>query len=199
MQKLGKVTGIDFSSEALYFAKKRGIKVKKASVEKLPFKDNTFDVVISIDVLNHKSIKNDLTALSEIYRVLKPNGITIIRIPANSWMHLNHDRQVHMKYRINKNELLDKLLKSGFIVEKLSFINLVLFPLSLGRFIWEKTQKQKKVDSLISNVNPLINILLIKILLFEAAVFKKINLPIGIGLMTVSRKPKPSLHLRANL
>jgi len=39
----------------------------------LPFLDNSFDVVISMGVLEH--VPNDLKSLQEIYRVLKKNGL----------------------------------------------------------------------------------------------------------------------------
>lgn len=46
-----------------------------AEIEKLPFEDNTFDTVLSIDVLC--SVKDFKVALEEIKRVLKPKGRVI--------------------------------------------------------------------------------------------------------------------------
>jgi SAM-dependent methyltransferase len=43
------------------------------------FNDNTFDIVICFHVLEH--IKDDIKAISEIKRVLKPNGLTFISVP----------------------------------------------------------------------------------------------------------------------
>ncbi len=45
----------------------------------LPFKDNTFDMVYSIDVIEH--ILDDILFLSENYRVLKNNGIAVLGTP----------------------------------------------------------------------------------------------------------------------
>lgn len=45
----------------------------------LPFKDADFDFVCACHVLEH--IKDDYKALSEIRRVLKPNGIAILSVP----------------------------------------------------------------------------------------------------------------------
>ncbi len=52
-QKKCRVTGVDISDVALKLAKERGIHVKNASAEKLPFRDNRFDVVILREVLTH--------------------------------------------------------------------------------------------------------------------------------------------------
>ena len=45
----------------------------------LPFADAEFDVVCACHVLEH--IKDDLKAISEIRRVLKPDGIAILAVP----------------------------------------------------------------------------------------------------------------------
>lgn len=46
--------------------------------EKLPFEDNSFDVVYSVSVLEHIASGNDLIVLSEMLRVLKVGGKLII-------------------------------------------------------------------------------------------------------------------------
>src|SRR3990172_12360899 len=46
--------GVDLSGEAVKYAKKRGHKnIRKANALKLPFKNNFFDAVLFLDVLEH--------------------------------------------------------------------------------------------------------------------------------------------------
>jgi ubiquinone/menaquinone biosynthesis C-methylase UbiE len=47
----------------------------------LPIKDNSFDTVYSLLVLQHLSKENGKDVLKEIRRVLKPNGVAYIRVP----------------------------------------------------------------------------------------------------------------------
>lgn len=56
------------------------LKIKFASVEKLPFKENTFDFYLSLGVIEHFR-DGPYKALKEAYRVLKPEGIAIIEVP----------------------------------------------------------------------------------------------------------------------
>lgn len=51
----------------------------KMDIHQMPFKDNTFDVVLCNHVLEH--VTDDIRAMSEIRRVLKPGGWAIMQIP----------------------------------------------------------------------------------------------------------------------
>ncbi len=188
MSKMGRVEAIDFSPEAVKFSKRRKIKVQQASIEKLPFPDDSFDVVVSIDVLTAASIKNDQVALREFNRLLKPGGILIMRVSAYPWLKLIHDKHVHMRHRYERVELFNKLNKANFATEKLSFIHSFLFPLIIVRHLWENFIKPKESKSAVGKIHPLLNSFLTKLLLFEAKLFLKINLPFGLGLVSVSRK-----------
>ncbi|OGM27019.1 hypothetical protein A2627_02520 [Candidatus Woesebacteria bacterium RIFCSPHIGHO2_01_FULL_39_28] len=131
LAKFGKVYAIDISCQAVKYSRQRKVNAIKASITKIPFSSNFFDLVISNDVIYHKKVANDITALSEMYRVLKDKGILILRVPAIKWLATNHDKFVHTRERYSKNSLLEKLTKSGFQVEKLFYTNLLLVPVAL--------------------------------------------------------------------
>lgn len=76
----GDVKGIDPASKRLEKARKRAkkegldIDFKEASIEKIPFEDNSFDVVTSTFMFHHLSVKSKKEGLRQIQRVLKPEG-----------------------------------------------------------------------------------------------------------------------------
>jgi len=51
----------------------------KADICKLPFDDNSFDIILCNHVLEH--IPDDTKAMQELYRVLKVGGMGILQIP----------------------------------------------------------------------------------------------------------------------
>lgn len=105
-----KIVGIDISETYTQKAKTitqndKRVEVAVASIYKLPFKDNYFDCVVCSEVLEH--LDDDLKALQELRRVLKPNGILLITVPHNRfpllWDPLNWFLMKLFRTHINKN------------------------------------------------------------------------------------------------
>jgi ubiquinone/menaquinone biosynthesis C-methylase UbiE len=75
----GRVCGIDLTREMVEHARKNladsgmnNIEITHVSSEKIPYRDNTFDTVISNGVINLSPCKQEL--FQEIFRVLKNSG-----------------------------------------------------------------------------------------------------------------------------
>jgi SAM-dependent methyltransferase len=51
----------------------------KMDIHQIPFSENTFDVILCNHVLEH--VQDDIIAMSEIKRVLKPGGFSILQVP----------------------------------------------------------------------------------------------------------------------
>ena len=80
--KLGaNVYGIDIGSNLIKICKKRYPKGKfsVASAERIPFKDNSFDIILCTEVIEH--VNNQQKVIDEIFRVLKQGGHLVITTP----------------------------------------------------------------------------------------------------------------------
>jgi ubiquinone/menaquinone biosynthesis C-methylase UbiE len=82
----GKVVGIDLSNGMLATATAKAEKLglaekvefRRMDAEKLEFSDESFETVVSLFALLH--FPDPLTALKEIYRVMKPNGKLVVAV-----------------------------------------------------------------------------------------------------------------------
>lgn len=79
------VQGIDISSESILNAQMKygaeNLRFVTGSIELLPFEDNSFDVVVSFETLEHVDEETQLRFLQEIRRVLTIDGTLIISTP----------------------------------------------------------------------------------------------------------------------
>ena len=79
VQSLNNAIGLDYNYAKLRFIRRFAIPLVNATAFALPFKDASFDCVISSQVIEH--IKYDESIFSEMYRVLQPNGALILGTP----------------------------------------------------------------------------------------------------------------------
>ena len=104
----------------------------EADICNLPFKDNSYDVILCNHVLEH--IPDDQKAMQELFRVLKPGGWGVFQIPQdlqraktfedNSITDRKERAAIFGQYdhvRIYGRDYFDKLRKVGFDVEEVNF------------------------------------------------------------------------------
>lgn len=191
LERFGRVTGIDLAPEAVVLAKQRGLKqLAQSSVSAIPFRDGAFDVVTSFDVLYHLNVDDDRLALAEIHRVLRPGGVALIRLPAFDWIRGAHDEVVHTRHRYTRDELCGKLESVGFLVERSTYANFLLFPLAPVKRYLELRNGSHEATDLWRPPGP-INRLLTDLLSLEALPARTVGLPWGLSVFAVARRVDP--------
>lgn len=87
-----------------------------ADITKLPFKDNSIDVIICESVLEH--VKNPLVIIKEIERVLKIGGLVYLSVPFIAGFHSSPN-----DYYRWSNQGIKELMGQGFIEEEIGIRN----------------------------------------------------------------------------
>jgi SAM-dependent methyltransferase len=125
------LAGLEFDAEAAAIAAaKTGLPVEAGSVNALPYPAESFDAVVSADVLCHGGVDQD-AALAEFRRCLRPGGLLLLNLPAYQWMASAHDRHVHNVRRYTAGQACRLLAGAGFAPVVCGYWNSLLFPLML--------------------------------------------------------------------
>jgi ubiquinone/menaquinone biosynthesis C-methylase UbiE len=90
--------------------------------------DKKFDVIYTSNVLEH--IEDDLLALKELNSKLKKDGAIVIYVPAFQMLYSEFDKKIGHYRRYEKQDLLQKLNRAGFVVDSAYFSD------SIGFFAW---------------------------------------------------------------
>ena len=143
----GKVTGLDMTEPMIRKAREncsklnyKNVEFVLGDIEKMPFKDNLFDVVISNCVLN--LVPDKTKAFSEIFRVLKTGGhfsVSDVVIKGVLSEKMKKDAEMYAGCVSGASEMTEYLK----IIENSGFLNV-------------KVHKQKEIklpDSLLSEYN----------------------------------------------
>ena len=86
------VTGIDLKFSPPFHP---ALKKVTANATKLPFKNNTYDVVVSVDMLEHLNANNRLLAIDEMLRVVRK--VLFIAVPCGD-ISAKQDRELDKLY-----------------------------------------------------------------------------------------------------
>lgn len=183
----GTVISADFSPFALSFSRRRGIHcLCAADAMRLPFRNNSFDLIVALDILEHLS--DDDAALCEFQRVLKPGGHVIVTVPAYRGLWSGHDEALMHFRRYVAREIRDRFAAAGFQIQKLSYAMTFLFPVVwLVRKLSALRAGEPKAS--LVPVPRSINRLLVSLLTLENALIRRLNLPFGVTVFCLARRP----------
>jgi SAM-dependent methyltransferase len=179
------VRGLDLHDEAILWCASKGLgNVDKGDICNIPSPDHVYDLVMATDIIEH--VDDDITALREIARVLKPSGRAIITVPTFPSLWGLQDIVSHHKRRYKKQELVFKLNKAGLITDKCFYFNyLLFFPIWFTRQVIHLLRLNLSSENQLNSVY--INKLLRFIFMIDIATAKIFNPPFGVSALAVVR------------
>ena len=182
--------GLDVSSTALAHCRSRGVPLLvQGDGARVPFRANTFDVVLALDVIEH--IQDDRSALKGLIDILRPGGRLVLFTPAFPFLWSAQDRVSHHYRRYTAAELRTKLDSAGYTVEKLSYANTILFPIVWAGRTWLRVSGRGETVKDENHLHPAwSNGVLTRLFSMERPLLRRWDMPFGVSLLAVAARPR---------
>jgi ubiquinone/menaquinone biosynthesis C-methylase UbiE len=140
------IIGLEMDDKLVELLKNRQLKVIKGIAEAIPFENDSFDVVLCEEVIEH--IKMQSSVINEVHRVLKSHGVAVFTTPNKyiyrTLMWINNLRRLDFKIPIYKNPTpghISELTSKGFrnlFKEKFDIIDFIPLNSYLPKTILKK-------------------------------------------------------------
>lgn len=182
--------GLDFEKKAIDYGVSSGIKnLAVGSGDKLKYTDASFDLITSLDVLEH--IKDEKPVITELVRVLKPGGKMIIIVPAYQWLWGIQDETSHHFRRYTTKSLINVFEDfSELKVVRKTYFNTFLFPAIVVVRLFSRWFNIKNRESDFDIGNRFLNVLFYSIFSIESYLLKFMKFPFGVSILIILRKVK---------
>ena len=184
------LTGIDASTHAIELAAARNLNatLRPANVHDLPFAENDFDFVLSLDVLSHAGV-DDALATHEMQRVLRPGGRLLLNLAALDFLKGAHDCAVEVDRRYTRPQVRALLTGANFQIERVTYWNAALTPpIAFMRWLSRRRTPSAEARSDFRSLPPLLNALLKSVAALELRASRHVSLPFGTSLFAIARK-----------
>ncbi|MBC7898949.1 MAG: class I SAM-dependent methyltransferase [Saprospiraceae bacterium] len=185
LAQFGESKGVDVSDDALEFCRQKGLKVQKGLAETLPYEDESFDITTALDVIEH--LDDDVAGLKEMHRVTKTGGHSLIFVPAFMWLWGVQDDISHHRIRYTRKQIVERLGKAGFTVQRATYANWTFFaPILAGRTLMKLTgiKPESENNIGISALNGIFG----RLFGAERLWLKNFNFPFGVSIVIVAKK-----------
>ncbi len=182
----GKVVGLDI--EAIHANGLQGnLGFVVGSLEQSPIADESFDVVMALDVLEH--LDDDSAGLREAARMVKPGGLLLITVPALPSLWGGQDVVSEHRRRYTKRALKRLFEEVGLTGHRISYFNTLLFPLAAGvRWSRRALGKANRARSDFEDNRPgVVNEVLARVFSAESYLIKYAPMPVGVSLLATYR------------
>ncbi len=181
--------GIDYSGLALKICAQAGFdRLARGDLNNLPFRKQTFDTVLLMDVIEH--LEDDVGLLKSAGDVCAADGRLVVAVPAFQLLWSQHDVTFQHYRRYSAKQLHAVIRAAGLEPERTTYTNSLLFPAAL---VWRLLSYRLGVGrfSPATDFWPVpkwLNAILTQIYRVEAWLLRRFDLPVGVSVVCVARK-----------
>lgn len=186
------VVGADVVKEPLYRLARDlpGVPLIRFDLLRCPLPDQSVDALVMLNVLEH--IEDDVGALKNALKLLKPGGSLVIEVPAGPHLYDAYDAELHHFRRYSATELKHKLNEAGFRAVRQSHLGFVLYPAFVAVKLLNKWMPSRGKAPVVRNqaASTAGSLLVRWAMNVEANYLANFRLPFGIRALAVARRPE---------
>ena len=184
-----RAVGVDRSMEALRLCSVRNQRWNAQSdAAALPFADGRFSGALLLDVLYHRAVGDPVAVLREARRVIIPGGHILVNVPAYEWLRSSHDDAIHTGRRFSRPQLKRFFDAADFEAVRISYWNSILFPAAATVRLARRNSRRESSDLEGYRHGPG-EVAAGTALAVERGLMRVVNLPFGLSLFAVVRRP----------
>jgi SAM-dependent methyltransferase len=188
LRPYGSAFGFDLTPAGLAHARAAGLRLARADMAAIPFQSGRFDIVTSFDVLQY--VRDDGGVMHEIARVIKPGGGLVVTAAALDLLRGGHAGTWPEVRRYTTARMRSIVESAGLTIRHLTYLFATLFPAMLavrmagraggaGRDDWEMRVPAAPINATLTGM-----------LAVEAALSRRIPMPVGSSVLVVATKPR---------
>jgi SAM-dependent methyltransferase len=181
-----RITGVDQSPDAIRFCAEKGLgAVQLGDIRALQLPDRRFDLILATDVIEH--VDDDLAALRELRRVLRPGGYLLLTVPAFRLLWGLQDDVSHHKRRYRLRKLLKMLHIVDLSPRQYFYFNYLLFlPILAARRLMSRLKIRVASEGEINT--GWLNRVLITVFRFDVKTAPRLRPPFGVSALVVATR-----------
>lgn len=183
---------VDLESRAMQYVRNRNFaNAAQADIAALPFRDASFDLVLSLDVLIHVPRGMEKKCVAEFSRVAKDSGLILVRVAALEALRSRHSEFIEEKQRFTRRRLVRTLSASGLRVIFCTYANSFLLPLAMTMFrVWEPLTRKQPASGIAQPPDWLNHLLYMTLALEAKGIGSGLRFPLGQSLIAIAEKAK---------
>jgi SAM-dependent methyltransferase len=199
LRPYGFAFGFDLTPAGLAHARAAGLRLARADMAAIPFQSARFDLITSFDVLQY--VRDDAGVMKEMARVIKPGGGLVVTAAALDLLRGGHAGTWPEVRRYTTARMQSIVEGAGLKIRHLTYLFATLFPAMLavrlaGRAGGSSQCRGGSLDPPESADWEMrvpaapINAALTGMLAMEAAVSRRIPMPVGSSVLVVAGKAR---------
>ncbi len=162
-----------------------GYRGVRADLNALPHPGSSFDAVLCVTALYHRLNPNPQAVVDEFARVVKGGGLVCLMEPGGKWLWRGHDEVTQGARRFSLAEMRSMIRAAGLDLVRATGAYSFLVPPAAVMGVIERGKNKSDVGRNESGLGGLLGL----VARAERALLRKVDLPFGLSVIAIGRRP----------